>query len=126
MLLLPCSNGDTLVVCAHSVKAGGVSTELQTFSRDWTYKKVHIPSPLWESLVKWPEATLTLTQQPVAARLLQQPVEVALNDSTGHLTYRLNAEGMTDEELKMCSDWILPQVYEWNGNDFVLKKEETK
>ena len=122
--LLPYHNGDTLIVCAHSVKAGGISTELHTYTKDWTYKKVQIPVLKREALISLPQTSLPSEQQPLVATLQHLPVEVTVNDSTQQLSCRLNEEGLTADARQICKDWLVTVVYEWNGNGFVLKKDE--
>ena len=121
--LFSLNNGDSFILCAHSVSASGVSTDVQTYKTDWSKRKVHIPTPAQEEFVQLPHSYIPMTQQSLTASLKYLPVEVAVNDSTQYLIYNLDTSGLTQEYLKECKDWLIPVVYQWNGAAFIKIKE---
>lgn len=113
------AQGDTLIVCVQSLKAGGVGSRVQVYTRDW--------SPLSASMPRT-EAKKFITASPAltADRMLQMqrvlsacPLEAVWDAKAEVLKVRPSTAGLTKDERRDAKGCLLEKHYALKGTRFV-------
>lgn len=119
MRLLPAER-DTLILCVSSLHAGGTSSRVAVYHRNWMPAKTELPRPGFD-LFYAPDSTLSYVQeQALSATLREAPVEALLADSVTTLTYRISTGGLSEEDRALAGKCLHDVRYAWNAGKFVL------
>lgn len=115
---------DSMIVCVSSLCAKGVISNIHAYDMGWQPLKVEFPKPQFDSFLKKGCELNSLQGQYILSALREEPVSIALNDSTPTLTYRIDVSGMSCEDAKSAAELLVPVKYEWMHGRFVLKEQE--
>lgn len=116
-------NDSPIILCAHSVEADGISTDLKCFNMNWGILKIQLPHPSKDSFLKKVSSYTPINQQELVSSILELPIEVIINDNDDTLVYQLSLSGLTNDKQQLCKDIIRSIVYKWNGSGFIQIKQ---
>lgn len=117
MKVLP-SGSDTLIVCIHSVEAGGVISRIRAYHTDWREAKCEIPCPEFDAFYQIAPTLSTTRNQVLRTRLRPLPVEASWSDTTNVLTFRVSTAGLSRDDLADAQQCLHPLFYEWVAGKF--------
>lgn len=113
------AQGDTLIVCVQSLKAGGVGSRVQVYTRDWRPLPTSLPRLKAKDFV-------TLSPALSADRMLQMqrvlsacPIEATWDAETETLRVRPSTEGLTEDERRDAKGCLTEKHYALKGTRFV-------
>ncbi len=113
------AQGDTLIVCVQSLKAGGVGSRVQVYTQGWRPLPASLPRT---EARKFVTASPTLT----ADRMLQMqrvlsacPLEAVWDAKAEALKVRPSTAGLTKDERRDAKGCLLEKHYALKGSRFV-------
>lgn len=121
MKLLPAGH-DTLICCIYSVKAGGTSSKVAIYQRNWHRSKHNPPHPTFELFYNEKNTLSSVRAQSVQNTLRQLPVEAAWSDSAQALVFKLSLDSLCKEDEEDARKCVREVKYLWQNGLFTLQQ----
>lgn len=111
---------DTLICCIHSVKAGGLSSQVVLYQRNWHRSKHDVPYPAFEQFFVEKNPLSSVRSQIMRTTLRNMPVEAIWDEEGQALIYRLSLNSLCEEEKDDAEKCVRDVKYQWKNGNFSI------
>jgi len=122
MKLLPAGH-DTLICCIYSLKAGGTSSSVTLYQRNWHISKHNAPAPAFEQLYNSKNPLSAVRAQSIQATLREAPVSASWNDAEQALIFKIDTGGLCEEDKKDADKCVSEAKYYWTDGTFSYSRQ---
>lgn len=117
MQLLPTGH-DTLICCIYSIKAGGTSSRVTLYQRNWHISKHDAPYPDFDQLYNSKNTLSAIRAQSIQATLREAPIAAYWSDTDHALIFKIDTSSLCEEDKKYADKCTREAKYYWSNGAF--------